>query len=121
MDYRELPEEFLEKNGKNFGEEYPEHSFRMRKSRVQRAARQHGQADTGTVFRDGTDGGLEFETSAVDEERVFIIRRTPIQASVILRGTLLFAGTECDVSKRRYSLLIKPERPGSGFVRGTGR
>ena len=113
MDYRELPEEFLEKMKQFLGEEYPEYLASYEEEP------RSGQADTGTVFRDGTDGGLEFETSAVDEERFLLSGRTPIQASVVLRGTLLFAGTECDVTSGMAA--DQAGRPGSGFVRGTGR
>ena len=120
MDYRELPEEFLEKMKQFLGEEYPEYLASYEEEPRSGAARQHGQADTGTVFfRHGTDGGLEFETSAVDEERFLLSGRTPIQASVVLRGTLLFAGTECDVTGGMAA--DQAGRPGSGFVRGTGR
>ena len=100
MDYRELPEEFLEKMKQFLGEEYPEYLASYEEE-------------------PRSDGGLEFETSAVDEERFLLSGRTPIQASVVLRGTLLFAGTECDVTGGMAA--DQAGRPGSGFVRGTGR
>ena len=113
MDYRELPEEFLEKMKQFLGEEYPEYL-----ASYEEEPRSGLRVNTGTVFRHGTDGGLEFETSAVDEERFLLSGRTPIQASVVLRGTLLFAGTECDGTGGMAA--DQAGRPGSGFVRSTG-
>ena len=188
MDYRELPEEFLEKMKQFLGEEYPEYlasyeeeprsglgldqieetedAFEIGAMVTLRQLEEHpglaaytdgamresvrhivgvqlrnlatvggsiygrfGFSDVLTMFlamdtevelyKAGRMPLVEFETSAVDEERFLLSGRTPIQASVVLRGTLLFAGTECDVTGGMAA--DQAGRPGSGFVRGTGR
>ena len=117
MDYRELPEEFLEKMKQFLGEEYPEYL---------------------ASYEEEPRSGLRVNTGRLTPEQFLEMAQTadwnlkPVpwtkngfyyqgerQASVVLRGTLLFAGTECDGTGGMAA--DQAGRPGSGFVRGTGR
>ena len=98
MDYRELPEEFLEKMKQFLGEEYPEYL---------------------ASYEEEPRSGLRVNTGRLTPEQFLEMAQTADQASVVLRGTLLFAGTECDVTGGMAA--DQAGRPGSGFVRGTGR
>ena len=108
MDYRELPEEFLEKMKQFLGEEYPEYL---------------------ASYEEEPRSGLRVNTGRLTPEQFLEMAQTadwnlkPVpwtkKASVVLRGTLLFAGTECDVTGGMAA--DQAGRPGSGFVRGTGR
>ena len=59
MDYRELPEEFLEKMKQFLGEEYPEYLASYEEEPRSGLRVNTGRLTPEQLFRDGTDGGLE--------------------------------------------------------------